>query len=107
MTGIVATVSRASAGTVTVGSLARPCSSEGWTSNLSWLIKGRLASTVGPVLWTPGISAVARRRSGGKAAFNALKAGIAALIVVGKSATAFSRFTFWRASAAAVVLKSL
>ena len=54
ISGIVALVSLASAGTVGRRSAVRPRSSEGWTSSRSWVMNGRLASTVGPVDLTPG-----------------------------------------------------
>ena len=79
-------------------------------------MNGRLASIIGPVDLTPGISALASCGSGPgaqfgtsapeqNAAFSAWNAGIAAASVFGSSATAFERDTFSRANAAAVPLK--
>ena len=105
--GMLSCVSLARAGTVGLRSWVRPRSSEGWTSSLSCVMKGRLASTVGPVDLTPGSSARASRRKGGKAALSALKAGIAADRVLGRSATVRRRLACSRANANAVVLKSV
>ena len=56
---------------------------------------------------TPGVRARANARSGGNAAFSALKAGIAVDSVLGSSATLCCSATFWRANEFAVVLKSV
>jgi hypothetical protein len=85
----------------------RPRSSDGCTNWRSCDISGRLASIIGPVLLTPGISAVANLRNGGNAALSALNAGIPAASVLGSAATLFSSATFSRANALAVVLKSV
>ena len=84
ISGIVARVSFASAGTVTVRSAVSPRSSDGWTSWRSWEMNGRLASIIGPVEMTPGVSVRASARSGGKALFSALNAGIAVASVTGR-----------------------
>ena len=76
MNGIVASLRCASAGIVGTRSWVRPRSSDGCTSWRSCVMNGRLASIIGPVLLTPGISARASVRSGGNAAFSALNAGI-------------------------------
>ena len=52
ISGIVSLVSLASAGTVGLRSAVRPRSSAGCTSALSWLMNGRLASTVAGVLFS-------------------------------------------------------
>src|ERR1700730_4493164 len=75
MNGIVSAVRLASAGIVVDRSAVRSCCCCVWTSGRSARRDGRLASTAGPVLTTPGISARAKRRSGGKAAFSEFKAG--------------------------------
>ena len=62
-------------------------------------MNGRLASIVGPVDLTPGISATASFSSGGKAALSALKAGIAADSVRGSWTTVLRSATFSRANA--------
>src|SRR5580692_3905398 len=79
-------------------------------------MNGRLASIIGPVDLTPGISALASCGSGPgaqsgfwapeqNAELSALNAGIAAWSVLGSAATAFSSETFSRANEFAVVLK--
>ena len=107
ISGIVSLVSLASAGTVGRRSAVSPRSSEGCTRSLSWVTNGRLASTIGPVDFTPGTSARANARSGGNAALSALNAGIAADRVCGSWSTVCSSALFWRANALAVVLKSV
>src|SRR5947209_20363521 len=80
-------------------------------------MNGRLASTMGPVDFTPGISALARvgNEPGAQAGtagpeqmieFRALKAGMATASVWGSSATARWRLFCSMASEWAVVLKS-
>src|SRR6202012_5847767 len=103
MSGIVSLASLASAGTVGFRSAVRPRSSDGWTRSLSWVTNGRLASTIGPVDFTPGMSALASVRRGGKAALRALNAGIADPSVLGSWATVCSSDGFTRANALAVV----
>src|SRR5579859_4020751 len=105
--GIDSRVSSARAGMVTRRSAASPCSSDGCTSWRNWLKNGRLASTIGPVETTPGTSVRASWRRGGKAAFRALKVGMATASVWGRLRTAAVRATFERANACAVVLKSV
>ena len=107
MSGIVAFVSLASAGTVTDRSDVNPRSSCGRTSSRSCSMNGRLASTVGPVETTPGVSVRASWRSGGNAAFSALNAGIAVDSVRGSSAIERCNAPLWRANDSAVVLKSV
>ena len=107
ISGIVELVRCASAGIVGERSWVRPSSSDGCTSRRSCVMNGRLASIVGPVDLTPGISVRASARSGGNAALSALNAGVAAASVFGSSATACWSATFWRANAPAVVLKSV
>src|ERR1700734_3499568 len=81
-------------------------------------MNGSDTSIIGPVDLTPGISALASCGTGPgeqlgtagpehKAAFSALKAGVAADSVLGSSATACESATLWLANAPAVVLKSL
>ena len=80
-------------------------------------MNGRLASTIGPVDLTPGMSALASLGSAPGAhagtwgpeqmiELSALKAGVAAASVPGSSATVRCRLACWMASACAVVLRS-
>src|ERR1700750_1540207 len=81
-------------------------------------MNGRLASTIGPVDFVAGISALASCRSGPgaqlgiagpeqNARLSELRAGMATCNVTGSSATARWRFALCRANAFAVVLKSV
>src|SRR6185437_10012029 len=99
ISGVDSRVSLASGGTVLARSAVSPRSSGGETSSFNWVMNGRLASIIGPVDLTPGISALASWGSGPgaqlgtcgpeqNAAFSEWKAGIAAARVFGSSATA-------------------
>src|SRR5438270_669133 len=118
ISGVVSRVSLVSGGTVCARSAVRPRSSAGCTSSRSWVMKGRLASIIGPVDFTPGMRALARCGNGPaaqfgtcgpeqNAAFSAWKAGVAAARVFGSSATALESATFLTAKECAVVLKSV